>query len=162
MAVQSIAGLRRGMHLPVNVKFWLYIVRGATESDCWGWEGFTDKDGYGKLRCRKNCKGAHIISYEIHFGAVPEGVMVLHTCNNPPCSNPAHLYTGNHQKNMDDRMAAGHYPANERAPHAKFPDAVADAVRSAAGTHSAIATEFGMSRSQVSNIKAGRQRPSQW
>ena len=98
------------------------------------------------------------MSWELHFGHVPDGVFVLHSCNNPPCVNPSHLKLGDHQENMNDRSAAGHYATNEAHPMVKFPDELVAAVRSASGTYEAIAAHFGMSESHVGNIRRGDMR----
>lgn len=128
-------------------------------SECWTWTGYRDKDGYGKLRDGKTNKGAHRISYEMHVGEVHDGHFVLHNCNNPACVNPAHLRLGDHLENMADRIMAGHYPANEGAPNVKFSNAIVDSVRKASGTRKMIGAKYGMSASQVGNIKRGDQRP---
>lgn len=75
--------------------------------DCWTWTGAIWKQGYGKLvRCGKYLK-AHRVSYEINAGPIPEGLSVLHTCDNPPCCNPAHLWVGTNGDNNRDRQAKG-------------------------------------------------------
>jgi hypothetical protein len=78
---------------------------------CWLWKGCRDKDGYGKLTVmRPSGKssyrpvGAHRISWEIHFGEIPEGMLVLHRCDTPRCVNPAHLFLGTPNDNMQDKV----------------------------------------------------------
>jgi hypothetical protein len=73
-------------------------------SDCHHWTAATNKFGYGKISVSKNVwKFAHRISWEFSNGDVPEGMCVLHTCDNPRCVNPNHLYLGSHKDNAQDR-----------------------------------------------------------
>jgi hypothetical protein len=77
------------------------------ESNCWEWTQYLSGSGYAALWVNgKHRLGSHI-SYEIHKGEIEKGLMVLHTCDNPICVNPDHLYLGNHQQNMDDMNSRG-------------------------------------------------------
>lgn len=73
---------------------------------CWIYLGCKDKDGYGKfLRGGR----AHRVSYEIHKGEIPNGMNVCHSCDNPPCVNPEHLWLGDNKKNIHDAMRKGRF-----------------------------------------------------
>lgn len=146
------------LHGKTEDRFWNYVTKGGAD-ECWEWRGFRDKDGYGKLRDGDTQRGAHIVSFEIHKGPVPEGLSVLHSCDNPPCVNPAHLRPGTHLDNMADRKRAGRCFTGERHHYAKFSTETVQMVRAARGTYKEIGRRFGMSESQVGNIKRGRQRP---
>jgi len=63
--------------------------------------------GYGVLNICGKIKGAHVFSYELEYGLVEKGNQVLHSCDNPPCCNPKHLFLGNHLINMEDRNNKG-------------------------------------------------------
>src|ERR1051326_6204138 len=73
---------------------------------CWVWTGGTDGN-YGTLCLRGSSVKAHRLSWEIHFGAIPDGLWVLHRCDNPPCVNPAHLFLGTRSDNMLDAGQKG-------------------------------------------------------
>jgi hypothetical protein len=78
-------------------------VRGATE--CWPWtRGTTTPGGYGVLRVAGRPVRAHRFVYELVNGALTPGLYVLHSCDNPPCCNPAHLRQGTHAENMQDKI----------------------------------------------------------
>ena len=78
-----------------------------TPSGCWKWQGAVDSHGYGRTRYNGKLTSAHRAAYEYMHKEIPEGMHVLHRCDNPPCINPAHLFLGTHQDNMDDMAAKG-------------------------------------------------------
>ena len=74
--------------------------------DCHEWVGSLDPDGYG------NClmlgqRRAHRVSFVLHKGPIPKGALICHTCDNPKCVNPSHLFLGNHLTNNQDRDRKG-------------------------------------------------------
>jgi hypothetical protein len=84
-------------------------VRGP--DDCWPWTKGVDREGYGKIGRREDggrtvMRGAHVVAFMLDRDHPPTH-NVLHTCDNPPCCNPAHLYDGTCGDNARDRMAAG-------------------------------------------------------
>jgi hypothetical protein len=89
-------------------KFWRRVRKGA---ECWKWTGpINSMGGYGMMNLRCVGRGpapAHRVAYTIVKGAIPEGLCVMHTCDNPPCVNPDHLVLGTHQDNMADMDAKG-------------------------------------------------------
>jgi hypothetical protein len=78
------------------------------KKECWDWNASVTKNGgYGQLHIKGKSKLAHRFSYEIFYGAIPEGAWICHKCNNPVCCNPTHLYVGDPFTNAQDRIAAG-------------------------------------------------------
>lgn len=74
---------------------------------CWMWIGKTNKDGYGKIKLNGKTKLVHRVSFCLTHSEIPNGLMVLHKCDNPPCCNPAHLFTGTAADNANDRDFKG-------------------------------------------------------
>ena len=88
-------------------RFRLKVLEGG-DDECWPWRGAKTRDGYGVMSGEHrgdNPLRAHRIAYELHFGPVPDGLHVLHHCDNPPCCNPNHLYAGTNAQNVSDKMA---------------------------------------------------------
>ena len=75
---------------------------------CWIWKGHILWDGYGQFRGYNSLKmRAHRFSFEYYKHKIPEGMQVLHTCDNPKCVNPEHLFIGTHKDNMHDMTMKG-------------------------------------------------------
>jgi len=74
------------------------------ETDCWEWTDYLNPDGYGRLQINKTSIGAHRVAYELFIGPIPDGLFVLHSCDNPPCVNPLHLFLGTTQDNTQDKI----------------------------------------------------------
>lgn len=111
-------------------RFWEKVKRTDDLLSCWEWTGYRRQDEYGHdygliqvPRARGQYLRAHVFSWELHFGAVPEGMFVLHACDNPPCVRPDHLFLGDHQANMEDMAAKGRASWGERSSWAKLTEA---------------------------------------
>ena len=87
----------------VEEYFWARVSKGDS---CWEWTG-ARAPAYGNLPVRGKTVSAHRFSYELHFGPIPEGMCVCHSCDNPPCVRPDHLFLGTHLDNARDRDAKG-------------------------------------------------------
>lgn len=81
----------------------------VTESGCWEWRGRRLPGGYGTIPHPKGSTWLylHRLMYERYVGPIPEGLFIRHKCDNPPCSNPAHLEPGTHADNMRDMAERG-------------------------------------------------------
>ena len=84
------------------------------DTACWEWTAGKSRQGYGRLfELNTGQLRAHRVSWVLHNGEpIPEGLLVLHECDNPSCVNPAHLFLGTYQNNTDDmiRKRRGYFP----------------------------------------------------
>ncbi len=97
-------------------RFWAKVER-RRKNQCWLWLASLRGRGYGQFGgplCHGAHGAAHRISWLIHFGPIPDGLFVLHHCDNPRCVNPSHLFLGTHQDNMADRDAKNRVAHGER------------------------------------------------
>ncbi|MDB4893169.1 MAG: hypothetical protein JWL61_5024 [Gemmatimonadetes bacterium] len=92
----------------IEEKFWPKVDTSGGLDACWLWTAATAGSGYGNVG---NHNGrtvyAHRVSYELHVGAIPAGHFVMHSCDNPPCVNPAHLSVGLPKDNTRDMVNKG-------------------------------------------------------
>ena len=98
----------------LTAKFWCRV-KVEAEPACWPWLGYRNRNGYGHMRVGNNVRlYAHRVSWELHYGKIPDGMLVCHRCDNPPCVNPLHLFLGSHADNHADRNAKGRQARGER------------------------------------------------
>lgn len=110
MPERKLSGTLTGAdHGSLEDRFWRRVIVG-NPGECWVWQGHVNRQtGYGRLADRDGYSkvGAHVVSYRIHFGAVPAGMLVRHKCDNRPCVNPSHLEVGTQADNVQDMMIRG-------------------------------------------------------
>lgn len=105
MSCQPLGTTTERYQAPLEERFWSKVTRGVSPDDCWLWTGTLSK-GYGRLSKGRVSEGyltASRVSWEISEGRpVPDGLFVLHSCDNPRCVNPKHLRIGDQIDNMLD------------------------------------------------------------
>jgi len=74
----------------IEPRFWRRVHRLGVD-DCWLWTGSKQSDGYGRMEVSKKAISAHRLSFSIHKGEIPTGLVVDHLCSNKACVNPGHL-----------------------------------------------------------------------
>lgn len=152
--------LQRQRHTTRNPveRFWEKVERCGY--GCWVWHGSCDTNGYGQLNVRSNGARARIIrvhrySWEINRGPIPDGLHVLHRCDNPPCVNPDHLFLGTARANADDRVAKGRSARGTSHGNAKLTPAEVRAARwrlAAGESRKSVALSLGVHAATASKI----------
>lgn len=102
------------LEIPKNAKgslefrFWKHVAKGAP-AECWNWTADLSRAGYGGLwdNARRLNLSAHRFSYELHHGQIPDGMQVMHSCDNKRCVNPNHLSLGTPLQNTRDAIVRG-------------------------------------------------------
>ena len=84
------------------------LMRKVKKTDsCWLWCGSKDKDGYGYFHHYGRRMSTHRFEWQHHYSTLDPTLSVCHTCDNPSCVNPEHLWQGTHQQNVTDMMQKG-------------------------------------------------------
>jgi hypothetical protein len=100
----------------------------------------------------------HRLSYELHFGEIPGGLYVMHSCDNRACVNPAHLSLGTHEDNMRDMTEKGRKPLGSRSSSAKLTEDQVSEIRRRHGggeVQRDLAREFGVGHTSIGRIVRG-------
>ncbi len=86
---------------------------------CWEWQSTLSTTGYGLIKVFGKFTQCHRYSYELHKGAIPEGLFVLHACDNKLCINPGHLSVGDRYQNLKEAMERGLIHSGIKSPMSK-------------------------------------------
>ena len=155
-------------HTPENFphRFWVRVdKRGADE--CWPWIGVHDEKGRGKVHLRWESREpegkkrsvirhASIVAWELTHGAIPQGQLVCHRCDNPPCCNPSHLFLGTQKENLRDCIRKGRFPRQKL----REPDVLDIRALAASGVrYQKIADQFGVAYVTVCKVVQGKLWP---
>ncbi len=149
-------------------RFWSKV-NVAGPDECWEWTAYRHPSGYGKFATRLNGKTkietASRIAYRIAYGPIPH-VLVCHTCDNPPCCSPKHLFSGTHSDNKIDSVSKNRHAKPvfkvkpTGIPKLKEADKIAIRVLIAEGkTNKHIAKIFGLHHSTISLMRRNKLWP---
>lgn len=150
----------KGYRVGLEKRFWAKVDRRG-DNECWVWTGHRLPKGYGHFRVDGGLQKAHRVSYELHKGPIPEGHVVCHSCDNPPCVNPAHLWSGTAVENNADRDKKGRHVRSVGSKHgmATLTEEQVLQIRAlaAAGhTRKTIGAQFGITRFHLHEILTRR------
>lgn len=161
LAVSNGRGLSAEELFWRNVSFW-----SIKNPGCFEWKARRNSDGYGKITLGRYFL-AHRAAWWIHYGAVPEGLNVLHKCDNPACVNPDHLFLGTQNDNIQDmirkgRKVYGVCPRGEAHGRAKLTAAQVAEIRKDPRLSSVVSEEYGVSPSQIYRVRSGANWGAKW
>lgn len=123
---------------------------------CWLWMKGRASDGYGYIHVDGKRVQAHRLMYERVNGPIPDGLLVRHTCDNPPCVNPAHLLLGTYKDNAQDAVQRDRNSKGSRNGRANFTEEQVLAIRADARSLDVIAAEYGVSKFAIHAVQIGK------
>lgn len=136
------------------------------EDGCWDWMGTRHKN-YGTMHFLGLTVFAHRFSYEHHIGPIPDGLRICHHCDNPPCTNPLHLFAGTAKDNTQDCIKKGRFVIpidsckvrGSDSPKAKLNEEqviqIKKMIRDGIGNRT-IAKQFNVHHGTISAIRVGK------
>lgn len=142
-------------------RFWSKVAISGNTA-CWEWTAYRKPNGYGQFTLGKGqFRAASRVSFALTHGVVPEGLVVCHTCDNPPCVNPRHLFIGTQSDNAYDcsRKGRANRARGVATPSHRLTERQVRAIRSEPvtyGVKARLAREYGVSAHTIADILAGR------
>lgn len=139
-----------------------FIAKVSKTEACWTWTARKTPQGYGRFSVNGVNKLAHRVAYEQLKSPIPNGLQVLHRCDNPSCVNPDHLWLGSNADNVADKVAKGRCASvvGSANPKSKLRDADVLAIRAAIGQgvkQRDLAEQYGVTQTQICTIAQRKQ-----
>lgn len=139
-------------------RFWKKVLmRGLNE--CWEWVASKNEKGYGYFKLDGKMQKAHREAWQMVFGEIPSNTCVCHSCDNPSCCNPSHLWLGDNSDNVSDRenkrRGIHRFLPGEDNISSKITRAIAENIRieyANGKTQVSLAKEYGIHQTTVSKI----------
>lgn len=132
--------------------FWRKVAVGGPR-ECWPWTA-SRRNGYGRFTQNYVGLYAHRVAYLLAKGPIGDGLMVMHSCNNKACCNPAHLQPGTAQQNTEAAYRDGLAVSGERHHRAKLTEQQVRAIRADGRRQVDIAADHGVTQQVISRIKS--------
>ena len=143
------------MHASVEERFWCFVDKSSL-GGCWTWTGWKDKNGYGGFWFKGKTERSHRISFFLTHGRMPHP-LGLHSCDNPPCVRPDHLFLGTLADNTQDMInkRRNNPPYGERSGNSKLTKEQICEIRVSRLPGRDLEKIFSISRVHINRIKAG-------
>ena len=139
--------------------FWSKVSVADNSKDCWEWAGARKPKGYGNVRLNNKYLLAHRVAFELANAIIPDGLMVCHICDNPPCCNPNHLMLGTAKSNAADRIIKGRVTNTRHTAargaingNSKLTIEAVKEIRRSTLTRGSLAEQFGVSKVNIGII----------
>jgi hypothetical protein len=141
-------------------RFWDKVDRRGPD-DCWPWTKATNEHGYGVMRPEGKSSGPTVKAHRVSLmlaGVDVEGMLIRHSCDNPPCVNPAHLSVGTNADNAADMVSRERQARGSRSGTSKLTESQVAEIRARAAAgdlHRVLAGEYGVSRTLITRLANG-------
>jgi hypothetical protein len=144
-------------------RFWRFVDK-KSEDECWHWTGQLFSKGYGRISLgskKDGAEGAHRVSWRLHNKKdIPNGMFVMHKCDNPSCVNPHHLLVGTPKENTQDMIRKGRKrtvaPLGEGNGKSLLDAEKVRLIRSSTLNNTALGRQLGVSSNCVRSVRTGR------
>ena len=145
---------------PVAERFWEKVDKSGGPDACWIFTHSHCADGYGHFGWDYKNIPAHRAAYLLERGPIPPGQVVRHTCDNPPCVNPAHLLVGTHADNVRDKCERRRHVYGDKHPWSALTSETVEEIRIAYSvggvTQEELAGRYGVTKAAISSIVLGQ------
>lgn len=119
---------------------------------CWLWRGYKDKDGYGHTKINGQSMGAHRAAYILARGPIPAGLNVCHSCDNPACCRPDHLFLGTQKENCQDARRKDRHSRGTRNGISKLTDDAVRDIRASSLSQVALGKKYGVTQGTIWHV----------
>lgn len=142
-------------------EFWSKTAVTAHPDDCWEWQRSRNPTGHGRVTFKgsQGYEYSHRVAWQLVNGAIPDGFVVCHACDNPPCCNPSHLFLGTLSENCADKVAKNRQAKGNNFPFSKLNPKLVREIRALAAdglTCPEIARRIGHHRLAVRKVLTGQ------
>lgn len=125
-----------------------------TTDQCILWPYASNKAGYGIICIKGKNRRASAVAWELTNGTrIPKGKEACHTCDNPPCINPIHIFAGTHKENMQDSSSKRRMTHGEKHYHARITEDIVRIIRNSSKTSKELSEQLGLSTGHICIIR---------